>query len=152
MNVIFLDVDGVLNDQDFIFDMHKRKEIEISRDKLLLLKDIIIATGGRIVLSSSWRIGLVKKDGKVIGECSFNKEFLELLKEYGIEIYDITPSFGNRSLEIKHYLENNKDIDNYVVLDDEDLDFVNQVRTDFFNGGLTEERSKLAIDILRKKR
>ena len=38
MKVIFLDVDGVLNDQDLIFEKYKTQELEISRDKLLLLK------------------------------------------------------------------------------------------------------------------
>ena len=35
MKVIFLDVDGVLNDQDLIFEKFKTKEIEISKDKTL---------------------------------------------------------------------------------------------------------------------
>lgn len=153
MNVIFLDVDGVLNDQDLIFEKFKTREIEISRDKLLLLKEIITSNDDtKVVLSSSWRIGLLKKDKKIFADTTYHREFLELLKEYGIEIYDITPSMMNRVEEIRYYLDNNKDIDNYVILDDEQLNDENQVKTDFFNGGLTKEHVNLAIDILRKKR
>ncbi len=153
MNVIFLDVDGVLNDQDLIFEKYKTQELEISRDKLLLLKEIIISNDDtKVVLSSSWRIGLLRKNGKIVADTTYHKEFLELLEEYGIEIYDITPSMMNRTEEIRYYLDNNKDIDGYVVLDDDLVDDENQVRTDFFNGGLTEEHVTLAIDMLKRKK
>lgn len=153
MNVIFLDVDGVLNDQDLIFEKYKTQELEISRDKLLLLKEIIISNDDtKVVLSSSWRIGLLRKNGKIVADTTYHKEFLELLKEYDIEIYDITPSMMNRTEEIRYYLDNNKDIDGYVVLDDDLVDDENQVRTDFFNGGLTEEYVTLAIDMLKRKK
>ena len=153
MKVIFLDVDGVLNDQDLIFEKFKTKEIEISKDKLLLLKKIITSNDDtKVVLSSSWRIGLLRKDGKIVADTTYHKEFLELLKEYDIEIYDITPSMMNRTEEIRYYLENNKDIESYIILDDEELNDDNQVKTDFFNGGLTEDNVHLAIDILQRKK
>ena len=152
MKVIFLDVDGVLNDQDLIFEKFKTKEIEISKDKLLLLKKIITSNDIKVVLSSSWRIGLLRKDGKIVADTTYHKEFLELLKEYDIEIYDITPSMMSRTEEIRYYLENNKDIESYIILDDEELNDDNQVKTDFFNGGLTEEHVPLAIDILKRKK
>ncbi len=152
MKVIFLDVDGVLNDQNLIFEKFKTKEIEISKDKLLLLKKIITSSNDiKVVLSSSWRIGLLKKDGKIVADTTYHKEFLELLKEYSIQIYDITPSMMSRPEEIKYYLDNN-DIESYVILDDEDLNDENQVKTDFFNGGLREEHVSLAIDILKRKK
>ena len=153
MKVIFLDVDGVLNDQNLIFEKFKTKEIEISKDKLLLLKKIITSNDDtKVVLSSSWRIGLLRKDGKIVADTTYHKEFLELLKEYDIEIYDITPSMMSRTEEIRYYLENNKDIESYIILDDEELNDDNQVKTDFFNGGLREEHVSLAIDILKRKK
>ena len=152
MKVIFLDVDGVLNDQNLIFEKFKTKELEISKDKLLLLKKIITSSNDiKVVLSSSWRIGLLRKDGKIVADTTYHREFLELLKEYSIQIYDITPSMMSRPEEIKYYLDNN-DIESYVILDDEDLNDENQVRTDFFNGGLREEHVSLAIDILKRKK
>ena len=57
----------------------------------------------------------------------------------------------SRPEEIKYYLDNN-DIESYVILDDEDLNDENQVKTDFFNGGLREEHVSLAIDILKRKK
>lgn len=153
MKVIFLDVDGVLNDQDLIFEKYKTQELEISRDKLLLLKEIITSNDDtKVVLSSSWRIGLLRKNGKIVADTTYHKEFLELLEEYGIEIYDITPSMMNRTEEIRYYLDNNKDIESYIILDDEELNDENQVKTDFFNGGLTEKHVTLAIDMLKRKK
>lgn len=153
MKVIFLDVDGVLNDQDLIFEKYKTQELEISRDKLLLLKEIITSNDDtKVVLSSSWRIGLLRKNGKIVADTTYHKEFLELLEEYDIEIYDITPSMMNRTEEIRYYLENNKGIESYIILDDEELNDDNQVKTDFFNGGLTEEHVTLAIDMLKRKK
>ena len=73
MKVIFLDVDGVLNDQNLIFEKFKTKEIEISKDKLLLLKKIITSSNDiKVVLSSSWRIGLLKKDGKIVANTTYH--------------------------------------------------------------------------------
>ena len=59
MKVIFLDIDGVLNSDEYL-DKVKNSDIQgIERDidveKVKLLKRAIDETGARVVLSSSWR-------------------------------------------------------------------------------------------------
>ena len=59
MKVIFLDVDGVLNSDEY-FDKIKNVNIcgiesEIDVEKIKLLKKAVDETGANVVLSSSWR-------------------------------------------------------------------------------------------------
>lgn len=67
MNVIFLDIDGVLNNRDTFIRRYKEYlktkvlTLEIDEEKVELLKSIVEITGYNIVLSSSWRIFLRKK-------------------------------------------------------------------------------------------
>lgn len=111
MKVIFLDVDGVLNSDEYI-DKIKKVNVntikrKVSVNKISLLKKAVDATGARVVLTSSWRY---RRDGNLLKS---------LLSKYGIHA-DSTPFFDNkRGLEIKKYLSNNPLIDRYVILDDE---------------------------------
>lgn len=114
MKVIFLDVDGVLNSDEY-FDKIKNLNIqgiqnEIDIEKIKLLKKAIDATGAKVVLSSSWRY-------------TRNAQYLkELLSSF--EIYtDSTPFIqGKRGLEIKQWLLDHQDVENFVILDDEIFD------------------------------
>ena len=59
MKVIFLDVDGVLNSDEY-FDRIQNLDIEgiesdIDINKVKLLKKAVDTTGAKVVLSSSWR-------------------------------------------------------------------------------------------------
>lgn len=114
MKVIFLDIDGVLNSDEY-FDRIKDLNIqgiqsEVDIEKIRLLKKAIDVTGARVVLSSSWRY-------------TRNAQYLkELLLQYNI-FTDSTPFLQNRrGLEIKKYLENNPNIEDFVILDDEIFD------------------------------
>lgn len=93
MKVIFLDVDGVLNNEPHAIALHKLvEEGKMSSDEYhkiwdlpyddtaLPLKHIVEETGAKIVLSSSWRI--LRDHCKLLE----NK-----LREYGLEIMDKTP-------------------------------------------------------------
>lgn len=76
MKVIFLDVDGVLNSDEYIHKVIKKKingiESEIDVEKIKLLKKAVDETGANVVLSSSWRY-------------TRNAQYLkELLLRYGI--------------------------------------------------------------------
>lgn len=114
MKVIFLDVDGVLNSDEY-FDKIKNLNIqgiqnEIDIEKIKLLKKAIDATGAKVVLSSSWRY-------------TRNAQYLkELLSSF--EIYtDSTPFIqGKRGLEIKQWLLDHQGVENFVILDDEIFD------------------------------
>jgi histidinol phosphatase-like enzyme len=53
MKVIFLDIDGVLNSEEFL---KKNKNEAIDRNNVSILKKIIDKTGAFIVMSSAWRL------------------------------------------------------------------------------------------------
>lgn len=61
---IFLDIDGVLNSNDW-FEKNKDVDglVEIDPSKLILLKEIVDCTEAKIILSSSWR-SLGRRDDK----------------------------------------------------------------------------------------
>lgn len=114
MKVIFLDIDGVLNSDEY-FDKIKDLNIqgiqsEVDIEKIKLLKKAIDETGAKVVLSSSWRY-------------TRNAQYLkELLQQYGIYT-DSTPFLQNkRGLEIKKWLDNNPSVEDFVILDDEIFD------------------------------
>lgn len=114
MKVIFLDIDGVLNSDEY-FDKIKDLNIqgiqsEVDIEKIKLLKKAIDETGAKVVLSSSWRY-------------TRNALYLkELLLQYDIYT-DSTPFLQNkRGLEIKKWLDNNPSVEDFVILDDEIFD------------------------------
>lgn len=114
MKVIFLDIDGVLNSDEY-FDKIEGLNIDgiestVDVNKIKLLKEAIEATGAKVVLSSSWRY-------------TRNAQHLkQLLLCYGI-FTDSTPFMENiRGKEIKKWLEEHKDTEDYVILDDEIFD------------------------------
>ena len=116
MKVIFVDVDGVLNSDDFIDSVKGKQDIDIKT--VLLLKRAIEETGAKIVMDTSFR---------------YTQSFLkvqEMLLQNGI-MFDKTPFIDNeRGKEIKEAinglpredilqeLEENKDIEDYILLDD----------------------------------
>lgn len=129
MKVIFLDVDGVLNSDEY-FDRIQNLDIEgieseIDINKVKLLKKAVDETGAKVVLSSSWR---------------YTRNALalkELLANYGIHITDSTPVVENkRGLEIRKWLENNDNVEDFVILDDEVFDS--------YDSALTEKLVKMS--------
>ena len=114
MKVIFLDVDGVLNSDEY-FDKIKNLNIdgiqsEIDVEKIKMLNMAINETGAKIVLTSSWRY------------TRNAQELKKLLSEYGIPT-DSTPFIQNkRGLEIKQSLLENPDVENFIIVDDELFD------------------------------
>ena len=118
MNIVFLDVDGVINSRNKLIEVYKKTGKPHSLynypfDELCLnyLKEIIEETNSFIVVTSTWR---KDEEGKKI--------LLEELDKYGLlnrvigytEILNTT-----RGLEIKSYLEKNKNIINFIILDDD---------------------------------
>lgn len=114
MKAIFLDVDGVLNSDEYFDSVSDSDddsiENEIDMDKIKLLKEAVDLTDAQVVLSSSWRY--TRKA----------QSLRELLIENGI-VTDVDPFLQNkRGLEIKSWLKNNPDVDDFVILDDEVFD------------------------------
>ncbi len=114
MKIIFLDIDGVLNSDEY-FDKIKNLNIngienDIDISKIVLLKKSLDETGAKVVLTSSWRY--TRKA----------QELKQLLLNYGI-IVDCTPFIDNeRGIEIKKWLQEHNDVQDFVILDDEIFD------------------------------
>jgi len=163
MKVIFLDVDGVLNSEDDLMVYREKNNInhcilyaEVEDRPLKLLKEIIDKTSAKIVVSSSWRIGCAKSGKEsIFGNGLYNK-LEQRLRDYDMEVYDITPCLdtgSQRGDEIKEWLSKNP-TDNFIILDD-DSDMCEYRKMDNFiqttyKHGLTEELKDKAIEILSK--
>lgn len=156
MKIIFLDIDGVLNSR--IYDRKRNRDelTDIDETRLPLVKELVAATGAKIVLSSSWRVHWDKfpdscdEDGVYIND-TFSK--------YGLEIYGKTPYLGicaNRHDEVKAWLDNAQGIvDSFVIIDDYRYGWFelndNLVLTNpNFGLGLEEEHVLKAVSILNK--
>jgi len=128
MKVIFLDFDGVLNSaasflvEDKIRKKHKRKKMckvqetlcHVCTSNFQYLLDKV--PDAKIVISSTWR---------EIYELDWLKD---KLAEYGIDssrVIDITPSSfsGPRGREIFMWLEEHKEVDKFVILDDHHIGY-----------------------------
>jgi len=105
MNVIFLDIDGVLNCEA---TPNPRKFPYIVDDGLLdLFKRLVKASGAMVVLTSSWRIDPV---GRLAAEF------------HGVPFQDVCPDLPDapRCDELLAWLREHPEISRYCVIDDED--------------------------------
>lgn len=123
MKYIFLDCDGVLNNINYTKKCYRKNGhkpmsmycVPFDPHNLKNLAKIVNKTGAKIVLSSTWRI--------------FKSHIYVLearLAEYGLRIYDMTDNINMiRGAEIKEWLKSHRDIENYVVIDDEEYNLSN---------------------------
>jgi hypothetical protein len=117
VNVIFLDVDGVLNimSKSYITTYFRPDgTVRYLEDHLVQrLNYLIETTGSYLVISSSWRLDMedllyqlkqsnFKHPDKIIGATDYNEKY--------------------RGEQIQDYLDSNPDIESYVVLEDEPCD------------------------------
>jgi len=170
LKIIFLDIDGVLNSVSFLdskdnqrdelrkyykenidnidFEEElnlilKRRLLDIDFNKLDMIIEVCKITNSKVVIISTWKI----------------YEFWNIIKEYlinyGLPIIDETIDYKyNRGKEIREYLENHKEIDKYVIIDDEyfkDYKGLDPylVQTDYYKDGFNEEHKKLVLSKLR---
>ena len=151
MKVIFLDFDGVLNSNAYLMRVNVQG-VAIDPTRLVLLKQIVAATGAKIVLTSSWRLHW----SRIPEECNFTgKQINEIFASWGLEIWDKTAGTGRRrEAQIKAFLASHPEIDNFVVLDDMLLhaDYLDGhiVKTSAYYDGLDEADVEKAIAILGK--
>lgn len=151
MNIIFLDVDGVLNSirklkevYDKTHKPHSGNNYPFDEVCLENLKMLVNKTNSKLVISSTWR--KYEEDVDVL---------LNVLKEYGLdkEVVGFTPILNSRrGLEIKEYLSSLNEEVNFIILDDDSdmgelLPYL--VKTDI-NVGLTEENVQDGIKKLCK--
>ena len=153
MNIIFLDIDGVLNSHRKLKEVYERTHKPHSGynypfDEICLsnLKVLVELTNSKLVITSSWR-----KDKKGINK------IIETLKEYELDqhIIGYTPILNKpRGIEIQEYLNQLDYNPNFIILDD-DTDMENLIdyliKTNI-KVGLTEENVEEAILKLTKIR
>lgn len=156
MKVIFLDIDGVLN----FASCEARAPggfIGISEARVKLLRQIVDATGARIVLTSTWKMEWSKDDE----ECTANGLYLtKKLRRHGLHILDKTKeaSPSMRGKGINDWLKKNDHVTDWIVLDDDIFpDYEAEgimphlIKTSFSNGGMNENDAAKAIELLGGK-
>lgn len=160
MKTIFLDIDGVLNSEDWFRKTKEcNKYTEINPEKVKLLKEIVNRTSAEIILSSTWRT-LVDIPGQRDQHPQYDY-LLDSLEKFGLKIKGHTPYLKhNRPKEIIAWLDEHgeKGKNSFVSLDDDFFTFQyaqygisdHLVKTCFFepNGGIRREHVEKAVKIL----
>ena len=153
MKIIFLDVDGVLNSND-TEDTFKGL-IGLDYSGIKLLREIVDATGTKIVLVSTWKLSW-SKDGS--RPDSLGAYLDQRLAEEGLTILDKTGgNINHRGHGIKDWLSEHP-TESWIVLDDEIFEDYEEcgilprlIKTDFYDGGLKEKHVEMAINLLNKE-
>lgn len=162
MKLIFLDVDGVLNSQNYVVSEHDRlghdnyiKEylsqggIPFDPHCINNLKNVLEVTGALICVSSTWRL------------CEDQRKRLnEALGEYCYRIIGYTKHLSTiRGIEIDNFLNDLKQIksplEKYIIIDDDNDMLEKQqpylIKTNF-ETGFTFEDARMAINILNSNK
>ena len=154
MRVIFLDIDGVLNSeewngyvQSFTYGARFNSCYLLSQEMILRLQNVVFQTNAEIVLISSWRISEQAMSA-----------LTRQLSLYHLSIKDTTVSYayGSRADEVKLWIEAHSNITSYAIVDDYDDGFTQDevlsthfVQTTYFQG-LTPEKAEKIVEILSK--
>lgn len=148
MKILFLDFDGVITTY--------QSKWKIDMDKVEIINDICDKTDAKIVVSSSWRKGyrgVVHTFQEYLKQYFVKNEYVGLFKfnKFIDNIIGLTDSGSFRGNEIKFYMNDHPDIENYVIVDDDsdmlDEQLFNFVQTDTYEG-ITERDAKLCVDVL----
>ena len=119
MKAIFLDIDGVLNDEKHIIELYEmlgsNQYFKLRRclgntpfdyKACKLVDELATETSAKIVISSTWRVS------------SEDVEFAQ--EQFTNQFYGTTPVLHSlRGREIQKFLEEHNEIDNYVIIDDD---------------------------------
>ena len=153
-NIVFLDIDGVLNYTLWYIDERNPGNLygqEGDLDPLCIarINKLCEETGAEIVLSSDWRI-----DNYAFTRLE-NAGLHKILDKTPITIfrtYGFTHHF-TRGEEIQLWLESHPEISNYVIIDDR-TDFTEEQLSHYVHVdsyvGLTDEDCQIALNILSK--
>lgn len=186
MKITFLDIDGCLNHREFIYSKSKRDKLyglrpsnkfetslsesvpeeefadhlwhfrAIDGKKVRLLEKLYLATGTKVVISSSWRRGKSKNhlglylrcfgfSGEVIGSTPTDlhrrEEYRALHEQFGHTL---------RGWEIQEWLKEHPEVSSYVILDDDSdmADVGHRLVKTSFDVGLTQAHVERAIQLL----
>ena len=161
MKLIFLDIDGVLNNtkdvKKYRFFLKGERRVLIDIEPFFYFKRLLQEIEKeklevRIVISSSWRLGTTASDWKKLFKHYFNDENIILGRTLHLEC--------DRGLEILNFLqmidEEKETVEDYVVVDDdiEDIiDYVGKKRIvkTSIKRGLTNKDVRKILRKLKKK-
>jgi histidinol phosphatase-like enzyme len=159
MKIIFLDIDGVLNNEAWLMKKDRGPlgwpQEDIAPDNVAQLNRITEITGAVIVITSTWRYGRTTKElaelfkkadikGKVIGKTMV----LGTVSEYSMP----------RGVMIDRYIHDllPEKPESYVIIDDDSDMLLKQVgvfvKTSMIEGGLNIKNADRAIEILERKK
>jgi hypothetical protein len=139
MQVLFLDIDGVLNrfgDEDGKGSTTERFDglLWLDAQLLQIYKALLSRIDVTVVLSSSWRL---------------SRELREYLAQHGVYFHDVTPCMDPalellRGHEIQLWLNEYPDqVERYAILDDQEEEMLEDHMPNFFHvsceTGLTQE-------------
>lgn len=145
MKVIFLDVDGVLNNSN-TKALTPGGWMGVSKTLVKRLQRVAAATNAKVVLTSTWKDADKLELDYLYKKLNFCKP-IDFTKEN-----DMRGSYY-RGDGITDYLTAHQDIEQFVILDDYIFDFEEQSLLDHLvwtneKEGLTEEKAQQAIKIL----
>ena len=119
MKVIFLDIDGVMKEEDY--------NAEFKDECFARLKRIVDETCAEIILSSSWRLyywefiekGYHADDEKILALHSYCEKYG--LKVAGRTDYTIRSGPSSRPNEIRRWIAEKEDLESFCIIDDDDF-------------------------------
>lgn len=138
-NIIFLDVDGVLNNKVHLIKTHDAMSLD--PQSVDLIRALVTETEAKVVLSSSWR---------------FNQSHVAYLEEkLGFQLFDVTPKnrMNTRGANIREWLEIHCDsVKGYVIIDDDNDDIrdIDHFVKTSFETGFTKAQYEKACEILSR--
>ena len=150
MNIIFLDIDGVLNSIEYVTETYNALKRTLKREEMFdpvcmkNLKQIVDKTDAKIVITSSWKIG--------------DMELLhEVFSKYGINIFDKTKHYGDRrGKEIRDWMAEHQEAKKFIIIDDDyfkDYPGLDDhiVHTSIYSGrGLNEKHVEQALRLFEE--
>lgn len=166
MKIIFLDIDGPLNTERFMIERYEKFQTQINQkdghnlfDPICVdnLKKIINATEAKIVISSTWRYDGLEEMKKIWAGRNLPGEVIDITPySHEIRASGIITNVDRRGVEIKHWLDKNKniDIESYVIIDD-DSDMLSEQLSNFvkvsWKNGIEDKDVEITIKILNNK-
>lgn len=112
MKVLFLDIDGVCNNQKTRERQGNTKFIGIKPELAELVRHIVKETDCKIVLSSSWRLFPDSAKWAEDHICKFIDKTVDMQKG---EIFGVT----DRGHEVQEWLDRHPAVESYAILDDD---------------------------------
>ena len=161
MKLIFLDIDGVLNNtkdvKKYRLFLKGERRVLIDIEPFFYFKKLLKEIEEeklevRVVISSSWRLGTTASDWKLLFKHYFNDDEIIIGRTLNLE--------QDRGLEIQNFIEmldeKKETVEDYIVIDDDIEDIIDYVgkrrivKTSV-KRGLTNSDVKKIVRKLKKK-